>query len=322
MATPAKHAWELRVRLGKFLRNGPRYIIRYQSQRGMYAVDTFVDSDWAGCVKTRRSTSGGMCSLGDHDVKSWAAKQNASALSNGEAEFYSVVTGMTTAMGVQAVLTDFGAKMHIRVFTDATAAKSLCSRKGLGKVRHIATSERWVREKIHQETVECTKLKGTSTTADMLTKHLPQQDLLRCVEILGHRHEKGRGRNAQEIDMRDTNAMAPLLMYVTCIKRCTLSKTLAYYFTAQLPYPPATDGVGLRHGLGSSGPTGHVLTLPLSLGNSTSAIGISLLRCNPRGEVCRPGESDGHPKGFSTPASVPFVKAVQKSGENNEGTTY
>ena len=149
--------------------------------------------------------------MGGHVIKSWASKQTAIALSNGEADFYAIVEGTSSSMGIQSVLRDLGVHLKLRVFTGATTGKSLCSRKGLGKVRHIATSELWVQEKVQDGAIEVTKLKGSFNTADMLTKHLAQADLRKCVEILGHEYAEGRSAVAPEMGMSEQNAMLPSL---------------------------------------------------------------------------------------------------------------
>ena len=44
------------------------------------------DADFAGCIKTRRSTSGGLVMRGSHVIKSWSTNQSVVAPSSGEAE--------------------------------------------------------------------------------------------------------------------------------------------------------------------------------------------------------------------------------------------
>ena len=92
-------------------------------------------------------------------VKMVAAHQTVLALSSGEADFYAIVKGSSVAMGLQSVLADLGVNVKIRVFTDATTGRSLCQRKGLGKVRHIATSELWIQEVVKSGRVELVKIK-------------------------------------------------------------------------------------------------------------------------------------------------------------------
>ena len=72
----------------------------------MGRVEVYSDTDWAGCQKTRKSTSGGGLVLGSHLIKSWSSTQNLVSLSSGEAEFYGVVKAAGMGLGYQALLRD------------------------------------------------------------------------------------------------------------------------------------------------------------------------------------------------------------------------
>ena len=100
-------------------------------------INMFTDSDWAGEVESRKSTSGGVMQLGSHVLKTWASTQSVIALSTGEAEFYAIIKGASQAMGLRSMMNYLGWKASIRVLTDATTGKSIASRRGLGKLRHI-----------------------------------------------------------------------------------------------------------------------------------------------------------------------------------------
>ena len=63
------------------------------------------------------------------------------------------------AMGVQSVLRDLGYEVKIRIRTDASAAKGIASRRGLGKVRHIEVSQLWLQEKVTTGAIEVMKVK-------------------------------------------------------------------------------------------------------------------------------------------------------------------
>ena len=51
-------------------------------------IRAYVDSDWAGCRKIRKSTSGGVLMLGTTAVRGWSTNQAVIALSSWEAEYY------------------------------------------------------------------------------------------------------------------------------------------------------------------------------------------------------------------------------------------
>lgn len=50
------------------------------------AMDIYVDTDFAGCKESRRSTSGGVCLNQGSNIKHWSRTQTTIALSSGEAK--------------------------------------------------------------------------------------------------------------------------------------------------------------------------------------------------------------------------------------------
>ena len=117
-----------------------RYVIKYAKQEQVHAINCFGDSDFAGEVETRKSTSGGVMMMGDHPIKSWSSTQTVIALSTGEAELYAINKAAASGIGAQSILNDLGMSLDICVYTDATSGKAMASRRGLGKVRHIAVN--------------------------------------------------------------------------------------------------------------------------------------------------------------------------------------
>ena len=101
-------------------------------------------------------------------IKSWSARQEIIALSYGEAEYYGIVKGSSVALGVRSVLADLGCTARIVVCTDASAAKGMASRRGLGKVRHVEVSQLWVQEKVGSGEIKLKKVNGSTNLADAL----------------------------------------------------------------------------------------------------------------------------------------------------------
>ena len=127
-------------------------------------------------------------------IKSWSTTQAVIALSSGEAEFYGIVKGGSIGIGLRSVLGDLGIDARIRVHTDASAAKAIASRKGLGKVRHIEVNQLWIQDKVGSGDIELNKIAGTVNPADALTKFV-DGDIIRrhmhmtCQYIVPGRHD-------------------------------------------------------------------------------------------------------------------------------------
>ena len=62
-------------RLGRYLVSYPRLVYEYPFQDAVDGIDVYVDTDHAGCLRTRKSTSGGRIIAGKHLLKSWSSTQ-------------------------------------------------------------------------------------------------------------------------------------------------------------------------------------------------------------------------------------------------------
>ena len=71
----------------------------------------------------------------------------------------------------------FGVKVTIRTNIDASAAKGMASRKGLGKVRHKAVNQLWIQDRVSRGDLTIAKVSGKENLADILTKHVNAEDI-------------------------------------------------------------------------------------------------------------------------------------------------
>ena len=86
--------------------------------------------------------------IGKHMIKSWSSTQNVVALSSGEAEYYGLVKGAAQGLVAKAMYLEAGLEQSVEVKTDATAARGIAMRRGMGKVRHIEVSQLWVQDRV------------------------------------------------------------------------------------------------------------------------------------------------------------------------------
>eukprot|EP00974_Lingulodinium_polyedra_P121539 11179382-Lingulodinium_polyedra.AAC.1 len=144
-------------------------------------LKVFTDSDWAGCLKTRRSTSGGLAMVGRHPVKTWSATQSVVATSSAEAELYSAAEGASRGLGVQTMLREMGVNAVLLVSTDSSSAKAFASTRGLGRMRHLEVKDLWLQGLVKNGRVKLQKVRGDLNPADVMTKYL---DRVSCAKLL------------------------------------------------------------------------------------------------------------------------------------------
>ncbi len=200
MSAPKAEDLRALLRVARYLAGAGRIVYEYPWQ-SMPVLRVYTDSDFAGCVATRRSTSGGAVLLGGHLLKHWASTQKKITLSSGEAELGAVVRGFSEALGIQSIARDLGAELEPEVHADSSAAIGICRRCGIGKVRHLAVAQLWVQDLVRDKTCRLFKVLGTENPADLLTKPLSR------VEIDGHLTRLGlsraTGRRAESAPQAD-----------------------------------------------------------------------------------------------------------------------
>ena len=176
MATPKVSSIAKLKHLARYISGHPRLVWVFDEGDGLggedheECIDVYTDSNWAGCLRTRRSTSGGIVVLDGGALKSWSSTQATVALSSGEAEYYALVKGAAEGLGIQALMKDLGWKGKVRINVDASAAKSVASRVGIGKIRHLDVKFMWIQEAVRAGRIVIRKVRGVENPADILTK--------------------------------------------------------------------------------------------------------------------------------------------------------
>ena len=95
------HMQEL-TRLGGYLVKNRRCVLTYVRQTSDATLQVLVDSDWAGDLLGRKSTTSVIVSRGKHLLRHMSCLQTLVALSNGEAEYCALIRGACTSLGIQS----------------------------------------------------------------------------------------------------------------------------------------------------------------------------------------------------------------------------
>ena len=199
MAAPTVGDWKKLKRLGRYLVGRPRVVTSYPWQEEVVRFTGYSDSDWAGCKKTAKSTSGGVIQKGSHYIRSWSSTQKCVTLSSGEAELVAMVRTSTEVMGMIQLAADWGLQMGGAILADSAAALGVVKRKGCGKLRHVKVGQLWIQEKESTGELGYKKVKGDLNPADAGTKYLSESKMGHFMETVLQEPVGGRAETSLRV---------------------------------------------------------------------------------------------------------------------------
>ena len=192
MSSPTERHMEMLKRCARYLVHSPRLLQVFKRQKILTRLDVYSDSDHAGCLRTRKSTSGCVVMAGCNQLRSICRGQAVVALSSGEAEFYALVTSASEALGEQAIAREWSVRLDITLWFDATAGAAMSSRRGLGRVKHIHTAFLWIQSYVTNGVIKLGKKHTSQNLADILTKPVTSALMTRMMDLMGFKVVSGR----------------------------------------------------------------------------------------------------------------------------------
>ena len=172
MAKPREGTVPLVKRCVRYLKRHPRgaLVVPRDRPENEMELETYTDSDWAGDIDTRRSTSGGVVLFRGAVLAHWSKVQSNIALSSGEAELNAAVKGLSETIGLLNLISEtWGATPTARLCVDASACKGMVLRHGSGKVKHLSVKQLWVQEAVRAYGVQVSRVSRAENPADLLT---------------------------------------------------------------------------------------------------------------------------------------------------------
>ena len=156
-------------------------------QQGRSGLIGFCDSDFAGDVDTRRSTTG-YAFLLNGGVISWSSRfQPTVAASTTEAEYMAAAAATKEALWLRKLLADFGKTLSaVEIFCDNQGAIQLLKHPiASSRSKHIDVLHHFVRERVARGEVHFTYIKTSDQVADIMTKALPPVKFKMCCDEMG-----------------------------------------------------------------------------------------------------------------------------------------
>eukprot|EP00253_Pinus_taeda_P003667 PITA_03667 len=148
----------------------------------------YTDSDWAGSVDDRKSTSGYVFHMGSGAI-SWASKkQSIVALSTAEAEYVAATATTCQAVWMRRMLRSLGQEQAkaTMIFCDNISAIALSNNSVFHKrTKHIDTRFHYIRELVNNGEIVLEHCRSQEQVADILTKPLDQKSFEFLRKCLG-----------------------------------------------------------------------------------------------------------------------------------------
>jgi len=86
------------------------------------------------------------------------------------------------------------------VHSDAPAAIAIVNRSGVGKLRHVRVQYLWLQQRVREKEVLVQKVAGVENPADLMTKHLSYDGLVKNMDKLNFNMGKDRAKTAPTLN--------------------------------------------------------------------------------------------------------------------------
>jgi len=176
MHSPSKQHLGAAKRILRYVAGTISYGIWY-SKVSDFRLIGFTDSDWAGNLENRRSTSGSVFSLGSGAISWSSRKQDTIALSSSEAEYMAATSAGCQAIWLRKLLVDLQQEQigSTEIWCDNKAAIAMTKNPAFhSRTKHIDIRYHFIRNLVAGGIISL-KFCGTNDqVADVLTKSLPR----------------------------------------------------------------------------------------------------------------------------------------------------
>lgn len=187
MNSPTKYHMGAAKRILRYLGGTTSYGILYE--RGIVGkLEGYSDSDWAGCLDDRKSTSGVVFNLGSGAVTWSSKKQEITALSSTEAEYIALCSAACQGLWMKRILEDCGIQCFESIYVkcDNKSCIAIARNPVLhGRTKHIDVKFHFVHSLVTDGVIQLEHCNTEDQLADVLTKPLTIQKHVKMISLLG-----------------------------------------------------------------------------------------------------------------------------------------
>ena len=180
MANPGREHWNSVKRILRYVKGTSDAALCYEGSK--FTVRGYVDSDYAGDLDKRKSTTGYVFTIAGGAV-SWVSKlQTVVALSTTETKYMAATQACKKAIWIRRFIEELGHKQEkILLHCDSQSALHIARNPAFhSRTKHIGVQYHFVREVVEDGSVDLQKIHTKDNLADALTKAINTDKFTWC----------------------------------------------------------------------------------------------------------------------------------------------
>lgn len=191
MHDPGKGHWQAVKWILRYLQKTINVGLAFERDEPLgQCVVGYCDSDYAGDLDKRRSTTGYLFTLAKAPVSWKSTLQSTVALSTTEAEYMAITEAVKEAIWLYGLLKDLGVgQKQLEVYSDSQSAIHLAKNQVFhARTKHIDVRYHFVREILEEDEILLQKIPTKENPADMLTKVVTRAKFEHCLDLVNILH--------------------------------------------------------------------------------------------------------------------------------------
>ena len=181
VSAPKEKHWRCVMTLFKYIKSTRDHILTYPSQ-GTVKLTGYSDSDHAGNLDDRKSTSGYVFMVGGCCVSWRSSKQQTVSISSTEAEYVALSTCAQEALWLRSLLSELGhAQNTTTIYNDNLSSHHIVKGSTSARSKHIDVRHHFIRDHVVKKELEIQYMDTNELPADVFTKAVNKQKHNQCI---------------------------------------------------------------------------------------------------------------------------------------------
>lgn len=171
---PTKHLWSTAQKVFRYL-SATKFYGPVFTDTGSNDLIAYSDADFAGCMDSRRSTSGSFIQFGGGVLQWQSRRQSAVTLSTLESELVAACETAKTSIWLARLLREAGYQVTPKLLVDNSACISFIQNRLISsRTKHVEVKYYFLREKVESGEFLVKHVASEENIADLFTKSLPK----------------------------------------------------------------------------------------------------------------------------------------------------